>query len=166
MSNVPVRVFRQEIYDLRRREFIDMVIPTIEVKRTGISRSVANNGVIGSHRVGPGSLFRLTEVEVFSGSVGAIVGVASTGTPLTPQEQRGTSLIYNAPKVLRAGTPLSTTQNPGLPPNHIVYRWDNAPAFGAGTLNFKNVSGATGSPFIAVSFRGYEYSLSQGLGTT
>ncbi len=159
MSNVQLVVIRKEVLDHRRHEFIDMVIPTIQVSRTGLARSVAIGGVIGSHRVGPGSLFRILEVEVFSGSMAAIVGVTSTGTPQTPQEQRGTALFYQAPKVIGRGSLAAAA------PNHQIYRWDNAPAFGPGTLNFKNASNATGSPFMAVSFRGYEYSLAQGVST-
>jgi len=158
LSNVPTNVNRHEVLDLRRHEFVDLLIPTIEVKRTAIARSVAIGGVIGSHRIGAGSIFRLTEIEVFSGTYNAIVGLCNTGTPVLP-EQRGTSLFYQAPKVWGKGSLAPAG------PNHQVYRWDNAPTFGTGTLNFKNVSNATGSPFMAVSFRGYEYSLNQGVST-
>ncbi len=155
MSNVPVTVVRKEVLDLRRREFIDMVIPTIQVQRTNFANSPAASTVIGSHRVGPGSVFRLMEVAVGVGSASstltAVIAMTHTGTPTTPFEQRGTRDLY-------------TFQRGGEIRN--IYRWDNAPTFGAGTLQFKTgVAANLGSRGHSVAFKGYEYPLSQGVST-
>jgi len=157
LSNVQVVVIRKEIEDLRRREFIDMVLPTIQVQRTALTQNPAANSVIGSHRVGPGSVFRLLEVAVGVGSFNvaapAVIALTHTGTPLTPFEQRGTRDLYSFTKT-------------GPSEIRIVYRWDNAPTFGAGTLQWKTTAAATlGSKNHQVAFKGYEYPLAQGVST-
>jgi hypothetical protein len=155
MSNVPVRSMRVEVLDLRRHEFIDLVIPTLQVQRANFSNSPAATTVIGSHRVGPGSVFKLLEVAVGVGSASstltAVIALTHTGTPLTPFEQRGTRDLY-------------TFQRGGEIRN--IYRWDNAPTFGAGTLNWKTLAAANlGSRGHSIAFKGIEYPLAQGIST-
>jgi len=155
LSNVPTTVNRHEVLDLRRHEFVDFVIPTIQVQRTSQNNSPAANATIGSHRIGPGSIFRLLEVAVGVGSASstnpAAIAMTHTGTPITPWEQRGTRDLF-------------TFQRGGEIRN--IYRWDNAPTFGAGTLFFKTgVAANLGSRVHNVAFKGIEYSLQQGLST-
>ncbi len=149
MSNVPLYVQRKEALDLRRHEFIDEVLPTLQVQRAAVTNNPAANAVIGSHRIGPGSMIRLTEITVFVGSAQTAVAVTHTGTPLTPFEQRGTRDLFGFPS---RG---ETTR---------IYDLDkNAPAFGAGTLQFKAID--AGTRRYGVAFKGIEYPLSQGVST-
>ncbi len=152
-SGVQTFQTRKEFYDTRRREFIDEIIPTIQVQRANTANSPAANTVIGSHRIGPGSIFRLMEVAVGVGSASstltAIIALTHTGTPITPYEQRGTRDLY-------------TFQRGGEIRN--IYRFDNAPTFGAGTINWKTTATANlGSRGHSIAFKGIEYSIQQGI---
>ncbi len=79
MSSIPISVQRKELLDLRRHEFIDEVLPILQVQRTNITNNSRANAVIGSHKIGPRSMIRLTEIAVLVGSAQTTVIITHTG---------------------------------------------------------------------------------------
>lgn len=138
----PITVHRRQQFDQRRQAFIDEVLPTLQLKRYVHTAAPAAGATIGSHRIGAGSMVRLTEVMVSSGSANSQIAFVFRGTPLIPHEQRGT---------------IDTYYFAARGQERDVYDLDkNAPAFGQGSLLFIAVEAGTK---VNVAFKGIERSV-------
>jgi len=94
--SIEVKVERRELFDYRKKEFIDDIIPTLTVKRA-VKRHVSTGQgsvLVGSHSVGAGSSFLMTYLGVATGTPQLYFVVRALGSPY-PSEVRGTvDLIY------------------------------------------------------------------------
>ena len=138
----PLVVQRKQQFDQRRQEFIDEVLRTLQLKRYAHTAVPSAGATIGSHRIGAGSMLRLTEVNLSSGSANYQIAWVFRGTPLTPHEQRGT---------------IDSTYFAARGEARNIYDLDkNAPAFGQGSLLFISVEAGTK---VNIAFRGIERSV-------
>jgi len=92
--SIEVTVVRKEVMDWRKKEFIDELLPTLTVKRAARVRGYGDPGsdiTIGSHYVGAGSSFRMTQLRISMGTPGSGFwwSMSAQGTPY-PGEDRGT----------------------------------------------------------------------------
>lgn len=87
--SIEIKVERKEIFDWRRKDFVDDILPTLSVARAAKIRGTGTTVTAGSHRVGPGSTFLMTYLSIQSGSPGLWWSLTREGTPY-PGELRGT----------------------------------------------------------------------------
>jgi len=91
--SVPVNVVRKQVFDNRKAEFIDEILPTLTVKRAERIRGYGSPGSdikVGSHIIGPGSTFRLHFLRISAGSPEVWWIIKAKGSPITPYEHKGT----------------------------------------------------------------------------
>jgi len=84
-----IKVQRHEILDLRKRQFIDQIVPTLTLMRAARVRGTGVTVTAGSHRVAPGSVFQMTYLSVQSGSAELWWTLTKEGT-LAPGQVNGT----------------------------------------------------------------------------
>jgi len=84
-----IKVERREILDVRKRSFIDEIVPTLTLMRAARVRGTGVTVTAGSHRVAPGSVFQMTCFSVQSGSAELWWALTKTGT-LAPGQVNGT----------------------------------------------------------------------------
>jgi hypothetical protein len=87
MSDIQVR--RNEVFDWRKKEWVDEILPTLTVKQAGIIRGTGATVTAGSHRIGQGSTLLITAFNIASGSPDFWWALTHEGTPF-PGEKRGT----------------------------------------------------------------------------
>jgi hypothetical protein len=84
-----VEVRRNEVFDWRKKEFVDEILPTLTVKQAAQIRGAGISVLAGSHRIGQGSTLLITSFNVASGSPDFWWALTHEGTPF-PGEKRGT----------------------------------------------------------------------------
>jgi hypothetical protein len=89
LMSVEIKVERKELFDWRKKKWVDELLPTLSVARANKVRGTGTTVTAGSHRVGPGSSFLMTYLSIQSGSPGLWWSLTREGTPY-PGEQRGT----------------------------------------------------------------------------
>lgn len=82
-----VKIVRKQIYDWRRKEFVDEILPTLTVKRALKARGAGADLVIGSHLVGAGSVFLLHKLRISAGSAQSWWDLTTTGSPMLGEVQ-------------------------------------------------------------------------------
>ena len=87
--SVEITIQRRELFDWRKKQWVDELLPTLSVARANKVRGTDTTVTAGSHRVGPGSSFLMTYFSLQSGSPGLWWSLTREGTPY-PGEQRGT----------------------------------------------------------------------------
>lgn len=87
--SIEIKVERKELYDYRRKDFVDEILPTLSIARANKIRGAGTTVVAGSHRVGPGSTFLMTYLSIQSGSPDFWWALTREGTPY-PGEHKGT----------------------------------------------------------------------------
>jgi len=140
--SIEVQVRRTELFDYRKKEFIDEIIPTLTVKRAVRRHISAGQGsvLVGSHIVGPGSSFLMTYLGLATGTPQMYFAIRAHGTPY-PSEVRGSiDVIYFESRGME--TRIGNIKEP-------------VHAFGPGT--FKISTGSIGSASdVFCSFEGLE----------
>lgn len=86
---VEIIVVRSQIFDWRRKEWVDEILPTMTVKKAGKYRGTGADLTIGSHFVGQGSVFLMQKLRISSGSADVWWDITTTGTP-SVGEKKGT----------------------------------------------------------------------------
>jgi hypothetical protein len=84
-----VKISRREIFDARKKSFIDDRIPDVTIQRAALIRGTGATVTAGSHRVTAGSVFQMTYLSVQSGSPNMWWAITKTGT-LIPGQVNGT----------------------------------------------------------------------------
>lgn len=84
-----ITIHRKQVFDWRRQEFVDEVLPTLTHKNAGKYRGAGADLVVGSHHVGAGSVYLLHKLRLSSGSADCWWDLTSSGSPL-PGETKGT----------------------------------------------------------------------------
>jgi len=87
--SIEVKVHRNELFDYRKKAFVDELLPTLSVARANKVRGTGTTVTAGSHRVGPGSSFLMTYLSIQSGSPDFWWVLTREGTPY-PGELKGT----------------------------------------------------------------------------
>ena len=82
-----VIIIRKQVFDWRRKEWIDEVLPTLTVKRALKVRGAGADLVFGSHFVGQGSVFLLNKLRINVGSAQAWWDITTTGSPMIGEVQ-------------------------------------------------------------------------------
>ena len=82
-----VFLHRNQVYDWRRKEFVDEILPTLTVKRAGKYRGADADLCVGSHFVGQGSVFLLHKLRISSGSADVWWDIVSAGSPMIGEVQ-------------------------------------------------------------------------------
>jgi hypothetical protein len=108
---------RKQVYDWRRKEYVDEILPTLTVKRAGKYRGAGADLCVGSHFVGAGSVFLLNKLRISSGSADAWWDIVTTGSPMVGEVQGTVDVGYleakgqetnlmdpNAPVSIQPGT--------------------------------------------------------------
>jgi hypothetical protein len=121
-----VIIERKQVFDWRRKEWIDEILPTLTVKRAGKYRGAGADLVVGSHFVGAGSVFLLNKLRISVGSAQSWWDLTSEGSPMIGEVQgtidvgfleamgQETNLMDpNAPVVIQPGTFFVTVRNAG-----------------------------------------------------
>jgi hypothetical protein len=121
-----VLITRKQVYDWRRKEFVDEVLPTLTAKRAGKFRGAAADLIVGSHFVGAGSVFLLNKLRISSGSAEVWWDITTVGSPMLGEVQGTVDVGYfeaqgqetnlmdpNAPVVLQPGTFFVTIRDAG-----------------------------------------------------
>lgn len=80
---------RKQIFDWRRKEWIDEILPTLTVKRAGKYRGAGADLCVGSHFVGQGSVFLMNKLRLATGSADVWWDLTTEGSPMIG-EIRGT----------------------------------------------------------------------------
>jgi len=86
---IPISIIRKQVYDYRKKEYIDEVLATLTVKRGARTRGAGADLLVGSHIVGPGSTFRMSKLRIGAGSTEVFWIIRALGSPF-PGEIRGT----------------------------------------------------------------------------
>lgn len=84
-----VLIHRNQVFDWRRKEFVDEILPTLTHKNAGKYRGAGADLVVGSHFVSSGSVYMLQKLRLSTGSADVWWDVTSSGSPL-PGETKGT----------------------------------------------------------------------------
>ncbi len=84
-----IKIHRKQVFDWRRKEYVDEILPTLTHKNAGKFRGAGADLVVGSHHVGAGSVYLLTKLRLSSGSADAWWDITTSGSPL-PGEVKGT----------------------------------------------------------------------------
>jgi len=87
--SIEVKVERREVYDNRRKEFIDDIIPTLTIKRAWKHRGTGTTAKVGSHYVAAGSSFLMTYLCISTSSPDFWWSIVARGSP-HPGEIKGT----------------------------------------------------------------------------
>lgn len=87
--SIEIKVERKEVYDYRRKDFVDEILPTLSIARANKIKGTGADLTIGSHRVGQGSTFLMTYLSIQSGSAKQWWSLVRKGTPF-PGEHKGT----------------------------------------------------------------------------
>ena len=112
-----VNIVRKQVYDWRRKEWIDEILPTLTVKRAGKYRGADADLCVGSHFVGQGSVFLMNKLRISTGSADVWWDITTTGSPMIGEIQGTIDLGYlegkggeinlmdpDAPVVIQPGT--------------------------------------------------------------
>ena len=86
---VEVLVVRTQVFDWRRKEFVDEVLPTLTVKKAAKFRGAAADLCVGSRYVGQGSVFLMNKLRLSTGSADVWWDIVTRGSPF-PGEKEGT----------------------------------------------------------------------------
>jgi hypothetical protein len=80
-------IVRNQVYDWRRKEYVDEILPTLTVKRAGKYRGADADLVVGSHLVGAGSVFLMNKLRISAGSAQTWWDITTTGSPMIGEVQ-------------------------------------------------------------------------------
>lgn len=84
-----VILIRSQVFDWRRKDWVDDILPTLTVKKAGKFRGAGADLTVGSHFVGKGSVFLMNKLRISTGSADVWWDITTTGSPL-PGEKKGT----------------------------------------------------------------------------
>jgi hypothetical protein len=112
-----VSIVRTQVFDWRRKEWIDEILPTLTVKRAGKFRGDITDLCVGSHFVGAGSVFLMNKLRLSVGSADVWWDIVTTGSPMVGEVQGTIDVGYfesqgaetnlmdpEAPLVIQPGT--------------------------------------------------------------
>ena len=85
MPEVSIR--RTQVFDWRRKEWIDEILPTLTVKRAGKYRGDVTDLCVGSHFVGAGSVFLMNKLRLSVGSADVWWDIVTSGSPMVGEVQ-------------------------------------------------------------------------------
>jgi hypothetical protein len=97
-------IVRNQVYDWRRKEYVDEILPTLTVKRAGKYRGADADLVVGSHLVGAGSAQTWWDITTTgSPMIGEVQGTVDVGF-LEAIGQETNLMDPNAPIAIQPGT--------------------------------------------------------------
>jgi hypothetical protein len=82
-----VSIVRKQVFDWRKKEWIDEILPTLTVKRAGKYRGANADLCVGSHFVGAGSVFLMNKLRISTGSADVWWDIISEGSPMIGEVQ-------------------------------------------------------------------------------
>jgi len=89
-----VQIRRNQVFDWRRKEWIDEILPTLTVKRAGKFRGADVDLCVGSHFVGQGSVFLMHKLRLSTGSADVWWDITTTGSPMVGEVQGTIDIGY------------------------------------------------------------------------